>query len=139
MARVATSGSSLRTRSSSASIAAAAPRTLSACALLVVQDLDEHPFAVLDRSRLVQRLRIVQIAPIALVPHRGVDRRRPGPTLRRAPDRPAEVGQQHAQRPVRLVAAEIRLLGQHPDDLAAASRSNDVVQLQGTPLRSFDP
>ena len=83
-------------------------------ALLVVQHLQQHPFAVRNRARRAQRLRVLQIARIALVAHRGAHRWRSGPALRRAPDRPAEIGQQHAQRAFRLVAADPRLLRPAP-------------------------
>ena len=87
MARVATSGRSLR-----ADVLVGIDRGRRTpddlVALLVVQHLQEHAFAVRNRARRAQRLRVLQITRIALVVHRGAHRWHAGRALRRCAGSP---------------------------------------------------
>jgi hypothetical protein len=65
-------------------------------ALLVIEHLQQHAFAVRNRARRAQRVGILQIARIALVAHRGAHGRHAGPAFRSTADRPTNIGQQHA-------------------------------------------
>ena len=128
MARVGSSGNSVRARSSSASVAATASRISSArCSSSRIPR--STPFAVADRIRPAQLLRVLQISGIALVAHRGVDGGRTVSSPRYAGSPAPRSGNNTRERAFRLSAADLRLgPASRFDELAAAGRSNDVVQ-----------